>query len=179
MRLLTGLAAWSVLVVAVPTSVAGEERAEERVVRVTPGPLPAVPWPRCGSFADERIARNVAYEISSADPDGKWTFDSAGFGHRSPREDVANCVEAFVPSANGCSGINVFQRSRADGEWVGVTRTCVPGISEGDCTPGSTQPQAAGFLMHRAISPKGADGCWLQIRNWRTSATDFRLQWVQ
>jgi hypothetical protein len=179
MRLLAGLVAWSVFVVAIGASLASQERAEERVVRVIPGPLPAKPWPRCGSFADERITRNVAYEISSADPDGKWTFDSVGFGHRSPREDVANCTEAFVPSTNGCRDIKVFQRSQANGEWVGVTRTCVPGLSEGDCTPGSTQPVAGGFLMHRAISPKGADGCWVQIRNWRTGATDFKLQWVQ
>jgi len=174
MRLLTGLAAWSVLIVAASTSLA----AEERVVRVIPGYVPAKPWPRCGSFADERITRNVAYEISSADPDGKWSFDSAGFGHRSPDEDAANCVEAFVPTPNGCRGIKVFQLPQA-GEWVGVTGTCVPGLSDGDCTSGSTQPQAAGFLMHRAISPKGADGCWLQMRNWRTSATDFKLQWAQ
>jgi len=175
MRLLTGLAAWSVLVVAVPTGLA----AEERVVRVIPGHAAAHPWPRCGSFADERITGNVAFVISSADPDGKWSFDSAGFGHRSPREDPANCVEAFVPSPNGCRDIKVFQRPQANGEWLGVTGTCVPGLSDGDCTSGSTQPQAAGFLMHRAISPKGADGCWLQMRNSRTSATDFKVQWAQ
>jgi hypothetical protein len=65
MRLLTGLAAWSVLVVASAASLASQERAEERVVRVIPGPLPAKPWPRCGSFADERIKRNVAYTRSA------------------------------------------------------------------------------------------------------------------
>jgi hypothetical protein len=38
MRLLAGLAAWSVLVVAISASLASQERAEERVVRVIPGP---------------------------------------------------------------------------------------------------------------------------------------------
>jgi hypothetical protein len=173
MRLSTALAAWSVLVVVVPTALA----AEERVVRVIPGRVAAKPWPRCGSVADEKITRNVSSEISADDPDGKWTFDTAGFGQRSPREDAANCVEAFVPTTNGCGDINIFQYSPPSGEWVPVTRSCVPGLSEDNCTPGSTPPQAAGFVMHRATNPKGVDGCWLQMRNWQPSATDFKLQW--
>jgi hypothetical protein len=181
MRLPPSIAAWSLLTVGF---VSGTAAAEERVVRVPPAARAATPWPRCGSFADEQITRNVAYEISSEDPDEKWTFDRSGFGRRSPREDVDNCVETFVPTGNGCSGITIFQRSHTDGQWLGVAKTCVAGISDPNCSPGSTQPRAAGFVMHRAVSPQGTDGCWMQIRNWRVgpgtaSATDFKFQWAQ
>ena len=158
--------------------------AEERVVRVPPGGDTGAPWPRCGSIADEKIHRNPSYQISSDDPDGKWSFDETGFGHRSPREDAANCVEVFVPTEKGCGGIAVLQRSQQDGQWLGVGQACAPGISDSDCRPGPAQPQAAGFVMHAAVNPKGTNGCWMQMRNWRTgsertSATDFKFQWTK
>jgi hypothetical protein len=178
MRVSRSFAVCGVLTVALLATLS----AEERVVRVPPGPAAAMPWPRCGSLADEKITPNVASQISPDDPDGKWSFDDADFGLRSPREDVANCVEAFVPTTDGCSGIRVSQRLRHDGPWIGVAHACVAGISDPDCSPAPTQPQAAGFLMHRALGPKGTPGCWIQLRNWRadpgaTSATDFKLEW--
>jgi hypothetical protein len=179
MAVLCNVAAWSLFIsVTLGASVA----AEERVVRVPPSEHTGAPWPRCGSIADEKIERNASYEISSDDPDGKWSFDETGFGQRSPREDAANCVEVFVPTENGCSGIAVLQRSEQSGEFSGVGQACAPGLSDSNCSPGPTQPQSAGFVIHAAISPKGTNGCWMQMRNWRngsraTSATDFKLRW--
>jgi len=185
MRLSVSFATWTVLTIAFTVgSAASALSAEERVVRVPPaGAVAAKPWPKCGSFADEKIRPNVAYEISSSDPDGKWTFDDVGFGRRSAREDPGNCIEAFVPTGQGCAGIKAFHKALLQADWVGVEATCAPGVSDANCSPGPVQPQAAGFVMHRAISPKGTDGCWIQMRNWqgppsRTNAADFKFQWT-
>ena len=180
MAVLSRLAGWSLCI---SLTLCASAAAEERVVRVPPGGHTAAPWPECGSIADEKIERNPTYQISPADPDEKWSFDQTGFGLRSPREDAANCVEVFVPSENGCSGIAVLQKSHRNGQWLGVAHSCASGISDSNCSPGPTQPESAGFLRHAAISPTGTNGCWMQIRSWRngpqtTGATDFKFRWA-
>jgi hypothetical protein len=180
MGVLSRLTAWSVFI---SLALCAGAAAEERVVRVPPGSHTGGPWPRCGSIADEKIQRGASYQISSDDPDRKWSFDETGFGRRSPREDAANCVEVFIPADNGCSGIAVLQKSPQTPEWLGVAGACAAGISDPDCRPGGNQPQSAGFVMHAATSPNGANGCWLQMRNWRSgpqtnSATDFKFRWT-
>ena len=110
------LAGWSLCI---SLTLCASAAAEERVVRVPPGGHAAAPWPECGSIADEKIERNPTYQISSADPDERWSFDQTGFGHRSPREDAANCVEVFVPSENGCSGVAVLQKVAPERAVVG------------------------------------------------------------
>ena len=179
MAVLSNVGTWSLLI---GVTLCAGVAAEQRVVRVPPSGHTGAPWPRCGSIADEAIERNASYQISSDDPDGKWSFDATGFGRRSPREDAANCIEVFVPNENGCSGIAVLQRSQQGGQFVDVGQTCAPGVSDSNCRPGPTQPQSAGFVIHAAIGPTGTNGCWMQMRNWRTgsqatSATDFQLRW--